>query len=349
MSKISIIIPVYNVEDYLDKCVKSVVNQTYTNLEIILVNDGSKDNSSKLCDEWALRDNRISVIHQSNQGLSGARNSGIKAAKGIYITFLDSDDWLEKDALEISLKKAKEGDYDLIFWQMIKEYENLQVYVQGPFGKDTNFLGSDMKALHRRLTGPIGKELKTPQQIDSFASAWGKLYKKNIIDANNLEFIDTKIIGSEDILFNFYYFNYCHSAFYIHKHLIHYKKDNLTSLTKTHGSTLFPRFINLFMYIQDGINRLSLGPDFELALQNRIAISMMNIGLSETSPRNSKSVRDIIQSLKEYLNHPTYIKAYMHFQYPIQPFQWWLFFYACKKRWAICVYGLLKGMRLFIK
>ena len=88
--KISVIVPVYNVEKYLDNCIKSIVRQTYDNLEILLVDDGSKDNSSALCDEWAIRDNRIKVIHKQNGGASSARNAGLDAATGEYIGFVDA-------------------------------------------------------------------------------------------------------------------------------------------------------------------------------------------------------------------------------------------------------------------
>lgn len=94
---ISIIVPVYNVEKYLDQCIKSIVNQTYKNLEIILVDDGSSDNSPHICDEWAKKDNRIKVIHKENSGVSAARNVGLDKAAGEYIGFIDSDDYIEKD------------------------------------------------------------------------------------------------------------------------------------------------------------------------------------------------------------------------------------------------------------
>lgn len=97
---ISVIVPVYNVEKYLDKCVDSIVNQTYKNLEIILVDDGSPDNCPKMCDNWAKKDKRIKVIHKENGGVSSARNVGIDNAKGEYIGFVDSDDWTEKKYIQ---------------------------------------------------------------------------------------------------------------------------------------------------------------------------------------------------------------------------------------------------------
>lgn len=100
---ISIIVPVYKVEKYLDKCVESIVEQTYKNLEIILVDDGSPDNCSAMCDEWAQKDSRIKVIHKENGGLSSARNAGLDACTGDYIGFVDSDDWIEPDMYEYLL------------------------------------------------------------------------------------------------------------------------------------------------------------------------------------------------------------------------------------------------------
>lgn len=120
MAKISVIIPVYGVEKYLDRCVKSVVNQTYKDLEIILVDDGSPDNCPKICDEWASRDARIQTVHRENGGLSCARNTGLSVATGDYITFIDSDDWIANDTYEycmMLLGKYKVADavqFDMI-------------------------------------------------------------------------------------------------------------------------------------------------------------------------------------------------------------------------------------------
>ena len=99
MPTVSVIIPVYNVEKYLDQCIESVVSQTYKELEIILVDDGSKDTSGALCDKWAAKDNRIKVIHKQNSGPAATRNMGTKAATGSWILYLDSDDWYENDNL----------------------------------------------------------------------------------------------------------------------------------------------------------------------------------------------------------------------------------------------------------
>ncbi|MBK9255872.1 MAG: glycosyltransferase family 2 protein [Saprospiraceae bacterium] len=346
---VSIVVPVYNVAKYLHQCVDSLIQQTYDNLEIILVNDGSTDISGSICDEYAIKDARVKVIHQKNQGLSGARNSGTDASTGFYLTYIDSDDWFELNTCELAVNKAIEGDYDLVMWQMIKEYESGKIYAKGPFGSDKEFRNDDFTSLHRRLFGPINNELKHPNLIDSFASAWGKLYKLSIIKLNYIRSLDTRIVGSEDILFNAEYFNYCNSSFYLHRHLIHYRKDNPTSLTKTHGSTLFPRFVNLFNYLKELINKHDLGEEFKNALNNRIGVSMMNIGLSEVSPRNQKTFREKISALNSYLDHDHYKISYNTFPYYKLGLHWRLFYLFCKWRFGTGVYFMLKGMRLFIK
>lgn len=111
---ISVIVPIYNVEKYLDRCVQSIVDQTYKELEIILVDDGSPDNSPEICDEWAKKDGRIKVIHKKNGGVSSARNAGIGIFKGDFVTFLDSDDWLEADAVETMMLCALQDGADIV-------------------------------------------------------------------------------------------------------------------------------------------------------------------------------------------------------------------------------------------
>lgn len=111
---ISIIVPVYNVEEYLPKCLDSIINQTYKNLEIIVVNDGSTDNSGKICDEYGERDYRIMVIHKANRGVSSSRNIGIKNASGEYILFVDSDDEIEKDYVNVMARAVTNSDCDLV-------------------------------------------------------------------------------------------------------------------------------------------------------------------------------------------------------------------------------------------
>lgn len=108
-SLVSIIVPAYNAEKFIDKCIRSVLNQSYPNLELILVDDGSTDETGKICEEYASKDTRVRVIHKKNSGVSAARNMGLSSAIGEYVVFLDSDDWLDEDIVELALKKYQKN------------------------------------------------------------------------------------------------------------------------------------------------------------------------------------------------------------------------------------------------
>ena len=166
--KVSVIIPVYKVEKYLKRCVESVVNQTYKNTEIILVNDGSPDNCGVICDEYAKIDSRIKVIHKANGGLSSARNAGLDIASGEYIMFVDSDDWIEEDSLE-KLDKYMDMSYDIINFKF-----------RFAKGKTKNIeLNDKLKDSYEcDLLSYIDKLFLG--ELDFFI--WNKLYKKNLFD-----------------------------------------------------------------------------------------------------------------------------------------------------------------------
>lgn len=121
---VSIIVPVYNVEKYIDRCMKSMQSQTYNNIEIVLVDDGSSDNSGIICDEYAERDERVHVIHQKNGGVSRARNVGIEHARGEYITFVDPDDWIEVDTIEVAVRAMQQNNLDVVLFGYSIDYEN---------------------------------------------------------------------------------------------------------------------------------------------------------------------------------------------------------------------------------
>ena len=129
--KVSIIVPIYNVEMYLGKCIESLIHQTYKNIEILLVNDGSKDKSEEIMKEYALKDERIVCLNKVNGGLSDARNYGMKFAKGQYCLFIDSDDWLALDAVECCVKKVRETNAEVVCFDMIYVYSDREVFAGG--------------------------------------------------------------------------------------------------------------------------------------------------------------------------------------------------------------------------
>ena len=159
MAKVSVIIPVYGVEKYLDRCVESVVNQTYKDLEIILVDDGSPDNCPKMCDEWALRDTRIRTVHRENGGLSCARNTGLSVATGDYITFVDSDDWIESGIYDYCIRlfeQYKEADavqFDVMLTDRVDVFTETKLLEQVNIYRDKEILEYYMDSSTRRSGG----------------------------------------------------------------------------------------------------------------------------------------------------------------------------------------------------
>ena len=145
MSKVSIIIPVYNVEKYLDKCLKSVLNQTYKNIEIIVINDGSTDNSLKICKKY--KDKRIVLIDKENGGVSSARNKGLELASGKYITFVDSDDWLELDAIENMVSFIEKENVDFVRFC----YQTAGVRQNSVSEAENKYIGSEISRFTEKL------------------------------------------------------------------------------------------------------------------------------------------------------------------------------------------------------
>lgn len=187
--KVSVVVPIYNVEKYLNKCIDTIVDQTYKNLEIILVDDGSKDNSGLLCDQWAEKDSRIKVIHKENGGLSSARNVGMENATGDYIMFEDSDDWLEPELIERSIECIQKDESDIVIFGYRKVDEMENDIGEFTFGK---------KVLTREQ---LTKQLHTRILEMSFGYAWNKLYNFQTIKDSGLRF-DSTIIDREDLAFN---------------------------------------------------------------------------------------------------------------------------------------------------
>ena len=167
MPKVSVIVPVYKVEEYLPKCLDSLVNQTLEDIEIILVNDGSPDNSDKIIKKYAKKDKRIVYIEKENGGQASARNMGVKVAKGEFISFVDSDDWIELETLEECYKKAKKEKSDIVQFDLNKVINGEKHYE--PF---FTLEGEDLKKTY----------------ILNVTSPWGKIIKKEIITDNDLYF-----------------------------------------------------------------------------------------------------------------------------------------------------------------
>ncbi len=239
---ISVIIPVYKVEKYVEKCIQSVINQTYENLQIILVDDGSPDNCGKICDEYAKKDHRIEVIHKSNGGLSDARNKGLEIAKGEYIGFVDSDDYIEADMYEVLYNLLKQYNADVSIC-------NFYTVSQGKISVKNADNGINE---YNRIE--ILKEILLDKNIQSYA--WNKLYKKELFDEIKYP------IGKkyEDIGTTFFLLEKCNKVVVTGKSEYYYinRQDSIVNnVTETTITDYIELIMQRYDYIEENIKELS--------------------------------------------------------------------------------------------
>ena len=241
---VSVIVPVYNVEKYLNQCITSLLKQTLTNIEIILVDDGSTDSSGRLCDQFGSLDKRIKVLHKNNEGLGMARNSGVSIATGKYIGFVDSDDFVSSKMFEVLYNNAEKYSADASYCEKVRFYDGdrfeekektenkkIEVYTERQM--------SDY-VLHR-----IGMPPESEKDTLYQTAVWLGIYRKTIIDEKSIEFVSERKLISEDIIFNIDFFLNCGKVIHCHQPLYYYR-DNSNSLTKTYRADRFER--NVLMY-----------------------------------------------------------------------------------------------------
>ena len=337
MGKVSIIIPCYNVELFVEKCIDSVINQSYKDLEIICINDGSTDGTLQRLNHCQNKDPRIKVISQENKGLSETRNIGIEQAYGEWIMFVDSDDWLEPNCIEETFAP----EHDLVCFSYNRIFKN------GREPRALNLSGTYRAAeIQRRITGLTGTELEDPSQANSLVTACAKIYRTAIIRENEVRFLSTRQIGTEDALFNLQYLQACTgTVLVIDRPYYNYLRYNATSLTTTYKPALFSQWNTLHELMFDLIKNKT--PDFQEAFYNRIALSIVGLGLNEME--NPQGFRSQMKKIKEILKHPLYINSYRQLNFQFFPLPWKILFLMAKYKVTIGVYLMMKLMSMILK
>ncbi|MBQ6038595.1 MAG: glycosyltransferase family 2 protein [Bacteroidaceae bacterium] len=335
---ISIIVPVFNVAAYLPKCLDSLINQTYQDLEIICVNDGSTDKSLDILQSYSEKDKRIKVISRENKGISATRNEALEVAMGEYIMFVDSDDWINVQTCEKALYSIEEHRCDLVLWSYIREFKgkSLPNYLY-----DQTKVWENGKSLCRRIVGPIDEELRTPQKLDSYGTVWGKLYKRELVERDiPIRFVDTKKIGTcEDILFNVEYSLRTNKTVYIPVLLYHYRKLN-SSFTSKYRESLSEQWKELYKEMKNVLIQNNVFEDCRRAYNNRISLGMVGLGLNITFSSYSFSKQQTM--IKKILDSNHYKKAICSLSLNFFPIHWKFFYFCAQKGYANMVFALLK-------
>lgn len=290
---VSIIVPVYNAENFLTQCIESILSQTYNNIEVLLVNDGSQDRSGKICEDYAARDLRIKTIHQKNMGPSVARNTGISHSKGVFLQFVDADDRLDSLMTE-ELVSHKTG-VDLV----ICGYKSI-VNIDG-----NNIIKEIYPSKKERCSMDEFMQIFSVLFKQSLInSPCNKLYDASIVHGNKLRF-DAGTQHGEDLLFNINYFNFCKQVKLLNKPLYFYiKNNNDSSLTKKHKENFFENRLNILEELNKLITKYQdIAPQNERLLKevsgNYLLQSLSNIyhdDITLSWERRKKEVSCIIKS-----------------------------------------------------
>lgn len=328
-NKISIIVPIYNAEKYIANCLGSIVNQTYRNLEIICVNDGSTDGSLDILKKYSLQDSRIVIIDKENGGISSARNTGLKAVNGEYVMFVDSDDWMDTDTCEKALNAAVSIDADVVMWTYVREYPDKSLVTPLFHNEKKVWMESEITQLHRRLIGLVEEELSDPSKLDSIVTVWGKLYRRECL--NNQSFVDTTLIGTaEDALFNISVFFNVKRAVFIPDTHYHYFKANTESFTNgSYRPKLVKQWKILYQMIGELLDKYKVTEEFYIALDNRKALGIMQLGLA-LSLDSTMNFWGKKKELNKILNMEHYQKPIRELPISNMPIHWKVFF-ACIK------------------
>lgn len=248
---VSVIVPVYGVEKYLYRCVKSLRNQKLKNIEIILVDDESPDNCPKLCEDYVKEDARIKVVHKKNGGLGYARNTGMEYAHGEYIAFIDSDDYVEENMFFDLYKFAKENKLDTVIAGFNKVLNSGEIIKNVETDEEQIFRGK--QKLQMFVGGMLGTPAKASKTLKYQMSVWRGIYSRKVIKKNHIRFCSERQFISEDIIYHLDYFDKANSLGILPLAVYNYC-ENGASLTKTFRKDRFEKNLILYKKIIEKMN-----------------------------------------------------------------------------------------------
>lgn len=290
---ISVIVPVYNCETYISNCLDSILNQTYANIEIVIVNDGSSDGSEKIIKEYIERDRRIMYHYQNNSGPSAARNKGISCARGEYLVFVDSDDTVDELYIEQMLRKMIDSRSDLVCCG----YRDVSMY--GVL-KCTDFKFDSSVSMHTFMDMVCG---------GTGGVLWGKIYKAEIIKKNNLE-MDKNIFMSEDLVFVLQYVSHCSSFAAINEHLYNYNRLNQNSISSKMSMNYMKNYILVCQHMESIFNSVNMGEHrINVIVTKRIQDVVINLVEQQSINIKVIGIKNAINNVKQLVT-AQYIEEY---------------------------------------
>lgn len=298
---ISVIVPCYNVEQYLPKCIDSIVEQTYKNLEIILVDDGSPDRCGEICDEYARKDSRIKVIHKENGGLAAARNSGQDAASGFSMMFVDSDDWLEPDCCEKAMKAMMEHDVELVMFDE---------FVNNPYSQE--IVHSFKDGIGSRKFDKNGCSSLQARVLDfngEIAMAFQKLIRMDYLKKYNIRHVDELCQGAEGFVFNIQLYEHLNSAYYLDEPLLHYRYNG-NSISHTASVKNNILIVRCMEWIDEYIKKSKSPYDLHAGVLNRMLFVICTTAITGYfNPYYKKTFKEKVAEFDSFMKEPLVVQA----------------------------------------
>lgn len=330
---ISIIVPIYNVEKYLDQCLKSIVNQTYRNFEIILVDDGSLDSCPEKCEQWAQKDSRIKVIHKENAGLGFARNSGLDIAQGKYVVFIDSDDYVDTKMIEKLYQQI--DDADVIYCGLNRLYpDGTTEAVEMLYSGETFEQPDVVDKILLRMLGNV------PEKDDGkvfYMSVWHALYSNDLIREHHIRFPSEREFMCEDIAFHVDFLCCAAKAKCIPDNLYYYRY-NPGSLSTKLDPVRFLRIKDMHLKLADKLSRNMELKRFYV-IENGWFLSLSRGQIVSVVRRNGWKALD---DVKKITSDPLVQEALTVFPYHKNPFKRKVFNFLVHRRWNVLTVAAVK-------
>ncbi|MBP3951514.1 glycosyltransferase family 2 protein [Bacillus suaedae] len=291
--KVSVIIPVYNCEDYLSDCLDSILNQTYESIEIIIIDDGSTDSSGRIISHYKQIDQRIIHIVQENSGPSAARNKGISESKGTYLVFVDSDDTVETNYVEMLLNEMLASNADLVCCGYM-DFSKTGVIKHSDFKlQHHHVLQTDMMEMVCQGTGGV---------------LWSKIFKRKIIENNQLK-LDQNLFMCEDLVFVLQYVTHCQSFASIPNYLYKYNRLNQGSISSNVSAAYIQNFITVWTYIEEIFHSVGGSTRMKAILAEKVQQITITLIELHSKELREKGFKKVTVNIKELLSNP-YINAY---------------------------------------
>lgn len=339
--KVSIIVPIYNVEKYLARCMHSLLNQTLKEIEIIMVDDGSPDNCPQICDEYASKDNRVKVIHKKNAGLGFARNSGLEIASGEYVAFVDSDDFVEKTMYEELYNVITAYNSDAIICSFNKVYKEMITPL--PIGG----MGETIKKICAKkeyIPNVIGCSSSNARDYLYSYSACIVLYNNHLIKKYNLRFESERVFVSEDILFNLDYMSKANKIV-LYPHPLYNYCYNENSLTTKYNPQRFKREVCLYKEIQRRIQTYHIDLPHDIVYRiERLLLYKACYSICDTI--KSTTFVKAVSEIKKICTNKILEEVLAHYPIKELPITKQIFYILVKKHMPICLVLLYKLKRL---